>query len=136
MHKDIDGLVTKDDLYRLMSKLKMQSILTEEQVNIICEEIVKIPKFGNELFTKGGDLMTWRQVEKLIRDRFDVAVETECETAHNKYWIKKWELSGPVYYPLTSHQFERLLDEGYIDPDYHMEYNHGLYGDQMIYRGR
>ena len=79
--------------------------------------------------------MTWRQIEKVIRGKFEVAVEADC--THNKYWIRKTEPSGPIYYPISSLQFERLLENGYIDPDYRVEHGNGLYGaDQMIYEGR
>lgn len=75
--------------------------------------------------------MIWRQIKELIQDEFEVAVNTSW--IKNKYWIRK----KAVYYPITSHQFERLLTEGYIDPDYRMEHSAGIYGtDQMIYRGR
>lgn len=42
--KDIDGYVSKDSLYRLMSKLRLQdSIITEEQANVICNIIAEMP---------------------------------------------------------------------------------------------
>lgn len=42
--KNIDGYVSKDSLYRLMSKLRLQdSIITEEQANVICNIIAEMP---------------------------------------------------------------------------------------------
>lgn len=52
--KNIDGLVSKDSLYRLMSKLRLQLVITEEQARIICEEIADMP-FDKEqiIFPRG-----------------------------------------------------------------------------------
>lgn len=42
--KNIDGYVSKDSLYRLMSKLRLQdSIISEEQANVICNIIAEMP---------------------------------------------------------------------------------------------
>lgn len=41
--KNIDGIVSKDSLYRLMSKLRLYLVITEEQTRIICEEIAEMP---------------------------------------------------------------------------------------------
>ena len=40
---NIDGYVTKDDLYRLISKLKMQMKLDQDQVHSLCEAIKDMP---------------------------------------------------------------------------------------------
>lgn len=76
--------------------------------------------------------MTWRDIEKLMReDHFDVCVEPR--RSGNKYWLRQ---RGNVHYPISSPQFDRLLEGGYIDPDYRVEHN-GLYGaEEMVYRGR
>ena len=42
--ENIDGYVSKDSLYRLMSKLRLQDrIITEEQARVICDKIVELP---------------------------------------------------------------------------------------------
>ena len=42
--QNIDGYVSKDNLYRLMSKLRLQdAIITEEQAHVICEKIAELP---------------------------------------------------------------------------------------------
>lgn len=71
--------------------------------------------------------MTRREIEKLIRDSFDVIVEPR--RSGNRYWIKQ----NQAYYPITSVQFDNLLEGGYVDPDYRVEHNGG---EQLIYRGR
>lgn len=71
--------------------------------------------------------MTRRDIEKLIRDSFDVIVEPRRNG--NRYWIKQ----NQAYYPITSAQFDNLLEGGYVDPDYRVEHNGG---EQLIYRGR
>lgn len=43
MIDNIDGYVTKDDLYRLISKLKMQMKLDQDQVHNLCEAIKNMP---------------------------------------------------------------------------------------------
>ena len=75
--------------------------------------------------------MSWRDIERLIHSRFEVAVA--LDEHKNKYWLR---IAG-VHYPISPIQFDRLLEEGYIDPEYRMEHGTGQFGeDQMIYRGR
>ena len=75
--------------------------------------------------------MTWRDIEKLIREDFDVCVEPHQRK--NRYWIRQ---RGNVHYSISSLQFEKLLEGGYIDPDYKVDRS-GLYGaEQMVYTGR
>lgn len=40
---NIDGVVTKDDLYRLFANLQSKHLLTGEQVSILCDKVVKMP---------------------------------------------------------------------------------------------
>ena len=75
--------------------------------------------------------MTWREIQSLIHGPYEVAVA--IDEHKNKYWLRIYG----VHYPISSLQFERLLEQGYIDPEYRMERGTGLWGeDQMIYRGR
>ena len=74
--------------------------------------------------------MTWRDIEKLIRQSFVVSVEPR--RSGNKYWIRQ----NQAYYPITSLQFDRLLEYGYIDPDYRVEHNRQYETELLIYRGR
>lgn len=74
--------------------------------------------------------MTWRDIDKIIRERFDVVVE--IRRCGNRYWLRQ----GQAYLPITSLQFDRLLEGGYIDPDYRVEHNAQYGADQFIYRGR
>lgn len=79
--------------------------------------------------------MTRREIEKLIRDSFDVIVEPDQK--RNKFWLRRPEECGPVHYPITALQFNWLLEGGYISPDYRVERNVGLWGaDVLVYRGR
>lgn len=79
--------------------------------------------------------MTRREIEKLIRDSFDVIVEPRRNG--NKFWIRHSEECGLVHYPITAVQFDWLLEGGYISPDYRVERNVGLWGaDVLVYRGR
>ena len=42
--KNIDGYVSKDSLYRLISKIRLQDfMITQEQANFICEKIAELP---------------------------------------------------------------------------------------------
>lgn len=75
--------------------------------------------------------MTWRDIERLMHDRFDVGVEVR--RGRNKYWFRQ----GDVHYSISSPQFEKLLEYGYIDPYYKIEHRSGQYGaDLLVYRGR
>lgn len=74
--------------------------------------------------------MTRRDIEKLIRDSFDVIVEPR--RSGNRYWIKQ----NQAYYPITSAQFDNLLEGGYVDPDYRVEHDLKYGSQQMIYTGR
>ena len=74
-----------------------------------------------------GKVMTWRDIERVIKDEFEVIVEQRWN--RNKYWIKR----EPAYFEISSLQFDRLLEGGYIDPDYRVGHN---CGEQLIYRGR
>ena len=72
--------------------------------------------------------MTWRDIERVIRDRFNVIVEPRWH--RNKYWIRR----EPAYFEISSLQFDRLLEGGYIDPDYRVE--HIGEAERFIYPGR
>ena len=75
--------------------------------------------------------MTWREMQSLMRDSYEVAVEVG--SSRNKYWIRK----GQLYFPILSFQFDRLLEEGYINPDYKINRGSGPFGDNLyIYEGR
>lgn len=74
----------------------------------------------------GGEIMTWRDIERVIKDSFEVIVEPRWKK--NKYWIRR----KLAYFEISSLQFDRLLEGGYIDPDYRVENG----GAQLIYRGR
>lgn len=73
--------------------------------------------------------MTWRNIQRLIKESFVVSVEPR--RSGNRYWLRQ----GAAYYPISSLQFDRLLELGYIDPDYRIERENGL-AEQMIYEGR
>lgn len=75
--------------------------------------------------------MTWRDIEKIMRDdSYDVAVE--IRRSGNRYWLRQQR----VYFPITSVQFDRLLEGGYIDPDYRVEHLAAVGADQYVYQGR
>lgn len=76
--------------------------------------------------------MRWSEISELMKGGFEVTVDFE-ECKRNKYFIRK----GQLHFPISSNQFDRLLEEGYIDSDYRVERGTGLWGaDQMIYQGR
>lgn len=74
--------------------------------------------------------MTWRNIERIMHDRFEVVVE--IRKVRNKYFIRQ----NKAYFEITSNQFEKLLECGYIDPDYRVERDHADETESMIYRGR
>lgn len=74
--------------------------------------------------------MQWRTIERIIRERFEVVVE--IRKVRNKYFIRQ----GHAYYEITSCQFDRLLESGYINPDYRIERDHAYETESMIYSGR
>ena len=74
--------------------------------------------------------MLWRNIERLIKEHFVIIVEPR--RSGNKYWIRQ----GHAYFEISSLQFDKLLEGGYIDPDYKVDRS-GPYGaEQMIYGGR
>lgn len=73
--------------------------------------------------------MTWRDIERIIRkETFDVIVEPRWH--RNKYWIRR----EPAYFEISSLQFDKLLEGGYIDPDYRVERINET--ERFIYPGR
>ena len=76
--------------------------------------------------------MTWRDIERLIR-RDRVQVIAEISMSRNKYWIKKEQ----VHYEISALQFDKLLEGGFIDPDYRVSHDAGQWiGESFIYEGR
>ena len=75
--------------------------------------------------------MTWREIEKVIKhERFQV--KAEISRSRNKYWI----LVGQVRYEISALQFDKLLEGGYIDPDYRRENSGQWSGEALVYEGR
>ena len=76
--------------------------------------------------------MTWREIEKVIKhERFQV--KAEISRSRNKYWI----LVGQVHYEISALQFDKLLEGGFIDPDYRVSRDAGQWsGESLIYEGR
>ena len=75
--------------------------------------------------------MTWREIEKVIKhERYQV--KAEISRSRNKYWI----LVGQVHYEISALQFDKLLEGGYIDPDYRRENSGQWSGEALVYEGR
>lgn len=75
--------------------------------------------------------MTWREIEKVIKhERFQV--KAEISRSRNKYWI----LVKQVHYEISALQFDKLLEGGYIDPDYRRENSGQWSGEALVYEGR
>lgn len=75
--------------------------------------------------------MTWREIEKVIKhERYQV--KAEISRSRNKYWI----LVGKVHYEISALQFDKLLEGGYIDPDYRRENSGQWSGEALVYEGR
>ena len=74
--------------------------------------------------------MRWHELSALMKESFDVVVEPR--RSGNKYWL----VQQKVYYPISTPQFDRLLEGGYIDPDYRVERDLRYGSQQLIYRGR
>ena len=74
--------------------------------------------------------MRWSEIETLMKGGFEVVVDVG---ARNKYFIRKEE---KMYFTISSFQFDRLLESGYIDSDYRVDREGLLGGEMLIYRGR
>ncbi len=75
--------------------------------------------------------MTWREIEKVIKhERFQV--KAEISRSRNKYWI----LVRQVHYEISALQFDKLLEGGYIAPDYRRENSGQWSGEALVYEGR
>lgn len=74
--------------------------------------------------------MRWGEIETLMKGGFEAVVDVG---ARNKYFIRKEE---KMYFPISSFQFDRLLEGGYIDSDYRIDREGLLGGEMLIYRGR
>lgn len=72
--------------------------------------------------------MTWREIEKVMKNHYDVSVLILRE--RNAYILR----SQGLEYKITSQQFDKLLEEGWIDPDYRIERN--TVTERHIYEGR
>ena len=70
------------------------------------------------------------EIETLMKGGFEAVVDVG---ARNKYFIRKEE---KMYFPISSFQFDRLLEGGYIDSDYRVDRDGLLGGEMLIYRGR
>lgn len=73
--------------------------------------------------------MKWTEIETMMKGGFEVAIEIG---SRNKYFVKK----GNMYFPISSFQFDRLLEEGFVDPDYRVVRDPAYGSDQLIYTGR
>ena len=74
--------------------------------------------------------MTWRDIERLIKHSSFILI-VEPRRTKNRYWISQ----GHTYFEITSLQFDRLLEGGYIDPDYKVtRYMDGT--EHLLYNGR
>ena len=74
--------------------------------------------------------MTWKEIEKIMKGRYDVIVEVNRDK--NKYFM----LKDNVHYKLNSCQFDKLLEGGWIDPDYRLERNSMFGYERHVYEGR
>lgn len=79
---------------------------------------------------EGEKIMLWRDIERLIKEHFVIIVEPR--RSGNRYWIRQ----GQAYFEISSLQFDKLLEGGYLDPDYRIERNTMDCTEQMIYTGR
>ena len=75
--------------------------------------------------------MTWRDIERLIKHSSFILI-VEPRRTKNRYWISQ----GHTYFEITSLQFDRLLEGGYIDPDYRRENSGQWSGEALVYEGR
>ena len=55
--ENIDGYVSKDNLYRLLSNFRMRNVLTEEETDLLRKITVAIKDMPNEKNMKHGQLI-------------------------------------------------------------------------------